>query len=179
MNDVTPLRLLISRVGFVALALLILLGNLLPLQTGTRGWAAPDCLFLVAMVWSVRRPELVPLPLLAGLFLLADLILSRPPGLMAALMLMGCASLQWSGRSLRDSGFGAECVRVAVIVIGIVVLDRIILSLLLVPPPPLGLTAFQSLATIFCYPLAVLICSLLFGIRMTAPGDIDATGHRT
>ncbi|THH35448.1 rod shape-determining protein MreD [Aliishimia ponticola] len=166
------------RAVFVALALVILLGNLLPLQTLTRGWAGPDLLFGFALAWSVRRPEYVPVPLLAAVFFLADLLLSRPPGLGAALMLMACFDLQTRMLRLRDAGFAAEWGRAAVLIIATAVANRVALAIFFVPAPSLILATFQTIATAAVYPLIVGVSALVFGVRLSAPGDIDKLGHR-
>lgn len=178
MNNVSLLRLWTMRAAFVGVALLILLVNLLPLQTLPRGWAGPDLLFCLALAWSVRRPDYVPIPLLGAVFLLADLLLSRPPGLAAALMLLACFDLRTRMRRLRDSGFAAEWARAAFLVVAVAVVYRLVLAILLVPVPALGLSAFQTVATALCYPLIVGLSVLVFGVRPSSPGDIDGVGQR-
>lgn len=178
MTNVSVLRLWSMRAAFVGMALLVLLVDLLPLQTLPRGWAGPDLLFGLAMAWSVRRPSYVPIPLLGAVFLLADLLLSRPPGLAAALMLLACSDLRRRMWRLRDSGFAAEWMRATLLIVAVAVGYRIVLALLLVPVPPLGLSAFHTLATALCYPLAVGLSVLVFGVRLSAPGDLDSQGQR-
>ncbi len=178
MNNPSILRLWTMRALFIALGLAVLLGNLLPLQTLPRGWAGPDLLLLFAMVWSVRRPEYVPIPLLAILFLLADFLLSRPPGLAAALMLMAAFDMQRRSVQLRDAGFITEWLRATLLIALILLSQRFVLALLLVDQPSLGLALLQSAITALCYPLAVLVSAALFGVRSTAPGDLDALGQR-
>lgn len=178
MNDTSALRLWSMRTVFVAVTLLILLGNLLPLQTVPRGWAGPDLVFCLAMAWSVRRPDFVPIPLLGAVFLLSDFLLSRPPGLAAALMLLACHDLRVRMRQLRDSGFAAEWMRAALLIVAVALVYRLVLGLVVVPVPPLGVTAFQTVATALCYPLAVGVSALAFGVRLSAPGKRDSTGQR-
>lgn len=178
MNDSSQLHLWSMRAVFIGMALLILVSNLLPLQTVPRLWAGPDLLFCLAMAWSVRRPDFVPLGLLAGVFLLADLLLSRPPGLAAALMLIACFDLQTRKRKLRDSGFLAEWLRAAALIVLVMVAGRIVQTILIIPLPSLSLTLFQTVATLLAYPVVVAISAIFFGVRVGAPGDIDSYGHR-
>ncbi len=177
-SNVSVLRLWSMRAAFVGLTLLILLVNLLPLQTLPRGWAGPDLLLCFAMAWSVRRPEYVPILLLGALFLLADLVLSRPPGLAAALMLLACNDLRSRMRRLRDSGFAAEWVRAALLIIAVSVTYHIVLGVVFLPTPPLSLAAFQTVATALCYPLVVALSAIFFGVRLSTPGDLDSLGQR-
>lgn len=178
MNSTSAWQLWSMRAAFVMLTLIVLTGNLLPLQTLPRFWAGPDLLLCFAMVWSVRRPEYVPPALLAGMFLLADFLLSRPPGLGAALMLLACFDLQSRMLRLRDAGFAAEWIRAAALIVAIALGYRVILALFFVPVPPLGIVAFQTLATALVYPLVVFVSAIVFGVRLSAPGDIDGLGQR-
>lgn len=178
MSETSSFRLWSMRAAFVGLAVFILLGNLLPLQTMPRGWAGPDLLLCFGMAWSVRRPDYVPMVLLGAVFLLGDLLLSRPPGLAAALMLVACFDLQSRMRRLRDAGFAAEWARACVLIVGVALAHRLILGLLLVPTAALSLTVFQVIFTAMCYPIVVALSAILFGVRIVAPGDLDSYGQR-
>lgn len=138
----------------------------------------PDLLIAFAFAWSLRRPEYVPALLLAGIFLLSDLLLQRPPGLWALLALLACENLKGRGRSLRDATFGAEWIAVAVLLTGILLVNRIVLSVLLVPPPQLKLSLLELGVTVLIYPIVVLVTSTLMGVRRAAPGELDALGGR-
>jgi rod shape-determining protein MreD len=124
MDDLSQTRLWMMRGAFVVLAVVILLFQLLPLETMPRNWAGPDVLLAFAAAWCLRRPEYVPPLALALAFLLADLLLQRPPGLWALLALIGCENLKSRRRSLRDAGFGTEWITVGVILIAITLLNR-------------------------------------------------------
>lgn len=178
MTDISALRLWMLRAGFAALCLLILFWNLLPLQTMPRGWVGPDVVLLLAFAWSVRRPEYVPAPLLALVFLLADFLLQRPPGLWAALALIAASDLKARARTLRDFGFGAEWLRVGVLIVLIAVVYHFTLALLIIDTHPLGLSALQAFVTLLCYPVVTALGAVLFGVRKVAPGDLDGLGQR-
>jgi len=147
-------------------------------QGSGRYLIAPDLLIAFAFAWSLRRPEYVPAVLLAAVFLLTDLLLQRPPGLWALLAFIACENLKVRGRSLRDSSFGPEWLAVAIWLTGILLLNRIVLSLLLVPRPDLKLSLIELGLTIVTYPVVVLITHLLMGVRKSAPGDFDSFGGR-
>ncbi len=138
----------------------------------------PDLLISFAFAWSLRRPEYVPAVLLACIFLLSDLLLQRPPGLWALLALLACENLKGRGRSLRDATFGAEWIAVALLLTGILLANRIILSILLVAPPQLRLSLLELGVTVLIYPIVVLVTSTLMGVRRAAPGELDALGGR-
>lgn len=197
------------RSAFVALALVILFFNLLPIDTqpvtlftpdlfppladidpaearlrdlldqgSNRFLIGPDLLIAFAFAWSLRRPEYVPSLLLALLFLLADLLLQRPPGLWAVLALLACENLKGRSRSLRDATFGAEWIAVAVLLTVILITNRIVLSVVLVAPPQLRLSLLELGMTILVYPAVVFVTHSLMGVRRAAPGELDALGGR-
>ncbi|MDG1068761.1 MAG: rod shape-determining protein MreD [Sulfitobacter sp.] len=178
MNDLSQTRLWLMRGSFMLLTVLILFFQLLPLETTPRIWAGPDLLLCFAMAWSMRRHEYVPPLALALAFLLADLLLQRPPGLWAMFALMACENLKSRGRSLRDANFAAEWITVGLIIMVITVFERLVLGLVLVDLPLLTLTLSELGMTLLFYPLVVAITHFLMGVRKTAPGDLDALGQR-
>jgi rod shape-determining protein MreD len=178
MNDLSQTRLWLMRMGFGFLALVIMVFHLLPLDTLPRIWAGPDLLLGFACAWCLRRPEYVPALGLALLFLLADLLLQRPPGLWAGLALIGCEHLKARGRTLRDSGFVAEWLAVAAVLIAITLGNRLLLLLAFLDLPPLTLDLSALVATLLTYPLVVLVTHGIMRVRKAAPGDLDALGQR-
>lgn len=208
MNDQSPALLWIMRLGFVVLTFVILFFHLLPLDTQPidlfspallplentapaearleellrndepRNWIAPNLILCFACAWSLRRPEYVPAFSLAIVFLFADLLLQRPPGLWALLALIGCENLKSRARSLRDANFVVEWLTVGIIMIGIALLNHIILALVLVETPKLSLSLSELALTLLFYPLTVLVTHSLMRVRKTAPGDLDALGQR-
>jgi rod shape-determining protein MreD len=163
---------------FVLLALCILFFNLLPLDTTPPAWAGPDLLLCLACAWSLRRPEYVPPSILALVFLLADLLLQRPPGLLALLALVGCENLKSRVRGLRDSGFVAEWFTVFAVITFVLLGHRVLLALVLVDVPRLSLALTQLGTTLLAYPLVVALTHWFIGVRRAAAGDLDALGHR-
>lgn len=208
MNDQSPALLWAMRLGFVLLAFVILFFHLLPLDTQPVGlfipdllplentapaearleellrneeprrWIAPDLILCFACAWSLRRPEYVPTLSLALVFLFADLLLQRPPGLWALLALLGCENLKSRARSLRDANFTVEWLTVGVIMVAIFLLNHIVMALLLIDTPKLALSISELVMTLLFYPLIVLITHSLMRVRKTVPGDLDAYGQR-
>lgn len=208
MSEQSTLRLWLMRAGFVLLAMITLFFQLLPLNTAPidlftpdlvplgdeadadarldallserapSRWVAPNVLLGFALAWAVRRPEFVPSVLIAGLLLLSDFLLGRPPGLWAAIAFVGIEAFRARGRILRDSTFPAEWLSASLILIAIMLGNRIALALTLVPLPPLGLTLFELGMTIVFYPVFAAASHWLMGVRKAQPGDLDATGQR-
>lgn len=171
MTKTSGLRLFLIQSGFVLFALWLVLVDLLPLQTLPSSWAGPDLLLCFALAWSVRRPDYVPLTMLAVVFLLADFLLQRPPGLAAALMLLAAADMQARSRVLRDAGFAAEWARAALLILGVAVLGQVAQVVLLANPPSLALLVSQTLLTALFYPVCVAVSAGLMGVRMVTPGE--------
>ncbi|MEO1641064.1 MAG: rod shape-determining protein MreD [Pseudomonadota bacterium] len=166
------------RFAFLALAFLILAAQLVPLNFRPSGFAGPDVLLAATLVWVIRKPAFLPVLAVAAVYLLADLILLRPPGLWAALVVLLTEVLRRQHRELRNLPLLAEWGTVAVGIVVISVAYRLILALVLAPLPPLGLTIMQAAATIVVYPLVVLVAHYIFGVRRVAPGEVGARGQR-
>ena len=178
MDEISFTRLWLARAGFALLLLAILFFQLLPLETTPRRLAGPDLVMGFAFAWVLRRPEYAPVPLAAALFLLADLLLGRPPGLYAALMLLAFTNLRARGPGLRDMPFTVEWLAVAIVVTAVMLANRLVLAMLFVPAPPLGLTLSQLVATVLAYPLVALVARYVFGLRPVGIGEVNALGQR-
>lgn len=165
------------RLTFVLLVGAILFFHLLPLDISPRRWVGPDLLLAFAFAWSVRRPEYVPILLLAGVFFMADLLLFRPPGLWALLALLACEHLKSRARSMREGTFVNEWLTVCIVLVAVAIAYRAALVVTFVEPPGFGLSVFELGMTVLFYPLVVAITHWLLGVRKIAPGALDATGR--
>ena len=166
------------RLLYVALALILIFGKLIPLDFRPQVWAGPDLLVALTFAWALRRPEFVPALSVGLIVLLADLLFLRPPGLWAALMVIGTQALKNRARNLRDQPFMMEWPAVAGIFLAISLGNRLVLAVLMVPQAPLGLTVIHVVMTLICYPVVVMISQWVFGVRKAAPGDLDTLGQR-
>lgn len=199
-------RRLIGRIAFVVLGLFIIFVRLIPLETvpvgfgsssldpitqprataGTQTevlfdpirWIAPDLLILFALAWVTRRPSFVPALAIGGIFLLADMLFQRPPGLWTALVLILSEILRGRSRAMRTLPFWLEWMTVAIGIVIITAINQFTLSMVLVSQAPLGLTLGHMLITILFYPVVAFVSYILFGVSRPAPGEVDALGHR-
>lgn len=178
MAENAPPRAWLRQLAFVLLALAIVFLQLLPLNTAPDDLPYPDLLLAFTCVWMLRRPDYLPVVTVAALFLLADLLLNRPPGLMALLVVLVTETLRARAPDLRAASFWIEWLAVATAVTAITLGGRIVLSLVMLPQAPLGLTLLQMVMTILAYPFAVATAWGLFGITRPAPGQVDALGQR-
>lgn len=178
MNEAAGSRLWVMRLIFLVLSLVIIFFQLLPLETTPRRFTGPDMLVLLAYAWAIRRPEYVPALLVAITALLGDFLFQRPPGLMAALMVLSTGALKRRARNLRDQAFPVEWLTIAGMVVLVMLGNRLVLALMLVPQAPLGLTLIQAIMSVIFYPVVVLASHLVFGVRKITPGEANAMGHQ-
>ena len=167
------------RLAFLALAGVILFSHLLPLETTPRRWAAPVLLVALCFAWALRRPDYVPAIAVAGVMLLADLLLQRPPGLWALLVLLATEWLKRRDRHMRDTTFLAEWVTVAAVLLGITLAYRLVLSLLIVSSGMLFLSLMQFGMTVLAYPVVAALSHVVFRVRRASPGELDPLGRKT
>jgi len=171
-------RVWVGRLIFLAIALVLIFARLLPLDTRPPIWAAPDWLLAATLAWVVRRPDYAPVFVIAGLFLLTDILFQRPPGLVAALVVILTEMLRARALSIRDMPLALEWGWVATGIIGVTLLDRLVQTVVMTPQAPLGLTLIQMIMTIIFYPLVVAIAHFIFGVTRPALGQVDNRGHR-
>lgn len=170
-------RQLIGQSLFVAAGLALIVVALLPLRPGAIAWPGPDWLVALAFAWVLRRPEQVPVLIVAALMLTADILLLRPIGLGAAIAVVATEAARRREPRWRDQGFLVEWLGVATLIVMMVLADRVIRTLFLIPPtlaplPPLGQDILRLIATIAAYPLVVVVTHVL-GLRRAAPGELD------
>ena len=74
MSENLTTRLWLMRAAFVALALLVIFWQLLPMETVPRRFTGPDMLLVMCVLWVLRRPDYAPPVAIAGVMLLADFV---------------------------------------------------------------------------------------------------------
>lgn len=178
MDSLSPPRIWTMRALYVGLALLVIFVHLLPLDTVPRRWAPPDLIVAFTFAWALRRPDFAPPLAIAAVMLTADLMLQRPPGLWAFLVVAGIEYLKGRFEGLRDASFAGEWAAVFIVLVAITLINRSVLSVTGVAQAQLSLTLTQMLLTAAIYPLAVLVSQSVMGVRKPGPGDADALGGR-
>ncbi|SHL76088.1 rod shape-determining protein MreD [Paracoccus solventivorans] len=162
---------------YVALALALIVAALLPLAPGRIGVPGPDLLTAMTLAWVVRRPAQVPAPTIGAVALLADILLFRPPGLGAAITVVAAETLRRSAHRGRTQGFIVEWLRAAALMALMVLAERTLRTLFLIPPtlaplPPLGQDILRLIATVGAYPLVVAVLHPL-GLRRPSPLELN------
>ncbi|KEO60346.1 hypothetical protein [Thioclava indica] len=178
MIDPLTSRRIRYRALYVAIALVLILVRMLPVDHTPGGLPGPDLTLAITLAWLLRRPEYVPALLIVAVFLLEDMLFWRPIGLWALIVLGATEFLRAREQSLRDLPFALEWALVAAILVAMMVVKRVVLIVVLLDQPSLGLELFQMLMTLAAYPVVVLVSRVGFGLRRAAPGEVDAFGHR-
>ncbi len=178
MAETPTARRWLGRATYLAIAIALIFAQLLPLETVPRDWAPPDLILGFTLVWVARRPDFLPIPLIAAVFLTCDLLFQRPPGLWTALALILTEIIRSRASGLRNVPFGLEWATVGVGIFAITLANRAALAIVMTPQAPLMLSLIQMIMTILVYPILVGLSYLVLGVHRPAPGAVDALGHR-
>lgn len=177
MAELTATNRWTMRGVFLGLVALIVFMKLLPLNPGPGRFPGPDILVLVTFAWVLRRPEYVPVWMIAGIFLAADLLFMRPPGLWAGIVVIASETLRARTVQLRDQSVLVEWLTVAVTVTGMFLAYALVLALFFVDQPGLGATLIRLISTILVYPLVVVLATRALGVRKMTGGETDQFGR--
>lgn len=161
-------------VVFIGVGIALIFAAILPLGSGFASWPGPDLLLAVAFAWIIRKPDIVPVWSIAGVFLLADFVLLRAPGLMAAGMVLASEYIKSREDLTLEVPFALEWTVAASMIASVMVGSSAILVVFGAPAPSLGPMLIKLILTILVYPLVVLVSRLVFGI--TRPGKTDEIG---
>ncbi len=167
----------IYRAAFLFVALFILFVKLLPLGSVAGDWPGPDILLCLIFAWVVRRPDFLPVLLVAFVLLLEDLILMRPPGLWTALVVIATEFVRSRMALTRELSFWAEWALVGGLMFGLLLAYRLVFSVAFLPQPGFGFALLQTLWSILCYPLVVAASRFVLDLRKPAMGEVDAYGR--
>jgi len=178
MSDTFLPRAWLMRAVYVGLSAAIVFWHLLPISTVPPSWAGPNLFLALTFAFAARRPDYVPILLVAALALGMDLLLQRPPGLWAAITVLGVETLRNRAPGLRDLTFLSEWAAVSSTLVIMTLTYRIILTLFVVDQAPLGLSLMQLAATLLVYPVVALGVHAVLGVRKRAPGDLDPARGR-
>lgn len=156
---------LMACVAFTGLCVVFIFARLLPLDTMPEHLPGPDLMLCLALAWVIRRPDLTPLWLLVTLFLFADMLLTRPPGLATAFVVIATEMLRTRHRRLRGMPFVVEWAMVTGLIGAIVTAQWAVLEVLFVDQPGLVTQLVQVPVTALAYPVIVALSHYLLGIR--------------
>jgi len=159
--------LLVLLIGVITFVLM------LPLSTLPVAFPGPDVALVLVFAWVLRRPEYVPAPVVAVVFFLIDMLFQNPPGLRAALVVLGLEFLRRRAGA-NDRPFLVEWGLVVGVLAAILLAERLVLSILLVEQVSFGKAVIRFLMSALIYPLIAGITVFVFRVRQVMPGEADA-----
>ena len=195
MIDAASREVWLHRALFVAIALGLLFWRLLPLPTPmmsdcgeSAAWCrfnvwlmrmpGPDLMLCVIFAWMMRRPDYLPVILIAAVVLLEDMILMRPPGLWTAIVLIASEFVRVRVALTRELNFGVEWLLVAGLMLAMLVIYRLAFAMVMVPQAGFGFAMLQVVWSVIFYPLVVFLSRYVLDLHKPAMGEIDAYGRR-
>jgi rod shape-determining protein MreD len=177
MGDAATFRLWGFRALYLAAVMALLFALLLPVRVEAGRLPGPDAILALTIAWALRQPEHLPIVLVAGAMLVVDLLLMRPPGLMAALAVVAVEVVRAREAQWRDLPLPLEWLIAASLIVGVLALNALLLAVFFVPQPALGLTLIRLILTAAAYPVAALVVRYVFCVPRRA-GD-NELGSRT
>ena len=166
------------RLIFAGVAAFLMFVRLLPLHPSSAGHLpGPDLVLCLAFAWTMRRPEYLPVWLLAAVLLVEDFLLMRPPGLWTALVIMATEFIRSRVALTRELSFGVEWLMVAALMMAVFLAYRLVFDMAFLPQPQFGFAVVQILWSIVVYPVAVAISRYGLDLRKPAAGEVDAYGR--
>ncbi|CAM3104054.1 rod shape-determining protein MreD [Paracoccus nototheniae] len=161
----------LGTLAFLASVWVLLFLRLLPLSEGIMGWPGPDLGLALIFAWVLRRPDQLAAPVIVLAVLIEDVLLMRPLGLWAAIVLIGSEAARLREPRWRDQPFMVEWLRTGIL-IGVMMLGyRLAQILFMLPVAALGQVILQYLATVAAYPLVVFGARWLIGLRRSGHGE--------
>lgn len=149
---------------YTLLVLAILLLRLLPMSPGLTRWPGPDLTLCLTFIWVLRRPDQIPVLLIALAFLVEDLMLLRPIGLWTAIVVIGSEAARVREQRWREQSFMVEWLRVSILIALMMFGYRIALAISFVPLPSFGQMMMQLIATVMAYPVVALAARWALGL---------------
>ena len=127
-------RRLLYMLLFLGISALILFTRMLPLHNGAQNFPPPDLILCFAFAWTVRRPDYLPVLLVAAILLVGDMLSLAPPGIAPLLAILGLEALRSRRGLLAEQGFALEWVSVGAILTLMMLAERLILGFVLFAP---------------------------------------------
>jgi len=138
----------------------------------------PDLLLCLTLAWVMRRPDYLPVWLIAGVVLVEDLILMRPPGLWTALVVMASEFIRSRVALTRELNFLVEWLLVSGLMVAMLLAYRLVFAMALLPQLPLGFALVQLVWSVLAYPVVVAASRLVLDLHKPATGETDDYGRR-
>lgn len=178
MGDRAGAEIWLHRGAFVLIALALFFVRLLPLGTDAGQWPGPDLLLCLIIGWVMRRPDYLPVWLIAAVVFAEDLLLMRPPGLWTALVLIVAEFLRSRAALTRELNFAVEWLLVSTLMFGLLLAYRLAFVATMIPQPSIGFALVQTIGSVICYPVLMMVSQIVLNVHKPATGEVDARGRK-
>lgn len=168
----------LGRLFYLGSMLVLIFLSLVPVDFQPSRGAGPDLAFGLTAAVMLRRPDTLPVLLVAGIFLLMDMLGQRPPGLWAAIMVLVFEFARLQEYRFRELSFLLEWMFVAAILFLALLAERAVLMLSMVPQVGFAQVVLNYLISVATYPLVVGFCVFVLRIRKLSPQEAVQYGHR-
>jgi len=168
MDNAPNLRLVTGQAVYALIAVVLIFLAILPLDRSPGALPGPDLLLAVTYVWVIRRPDLAPVWLITAVFLLADAMLTRPPGLWTAGVVLTTEYLRSRSFLTTEVSFAMEWAVAASMIASVMVGTSTVSAVLGPLAPGLGALLVKLVGTVLIYPVVVAVARFVFGMRRAA-----------
>ncbi|GHA45644.1 hypothetical protein GCM10008927_08300 [Amylibacter ulvae] len=178
MDEVNPYKSLRNRAIYFGVCMALIFLRLIPLDLEPNKVGMPDFILCITAAIVIRKAIIAPYVLVGLVFLIADIMLSRPLGLGALIGVVGIEIVRNNRFSFREMFFLSELFLMAILFALMAFAQQLALSLVLADRLPLHSVLIQLVTTIACYPIVVFVISQMLRISKPAPGEFNAFGHK-
>ena len=163
---------------FVLIAVVLFFIRLLPLGAQAGHWPGPDLLLCLVIGWVMRRPDYLPVWLIAVVVFVEDMLLMRPPGLWTALVVIVAEFLRGRVALTRELNFAVEWLLASTLMLALLLAYRLAFAATLIPQTSFGFALVQTIGTALCYPVLVIVSQMMLNVHKPATGEVDARGRK-
>ncbi len=178
MGDAHAARIWLGRTVFLAAVFVLLFADFVPLRFQPRFIPPPDLLLCLTIAFALRRPEFVPVWVLAPVYLLADILFNHPIGLWTTIVILTVEFIRTQEYRFRELVFPFEWLFVASVIFLAMLANRFILALSMVPLPSFGTVMLHFIVSLLVYPFVVFVCYYLLRVQKITPHQAVKFGYR-
>lgn len=178
MNNLSFVQVWHQKLKYIFFCLLYIFISLIPISLTPSIIPPPDFILCLTSAFIIRGAIYTPFWIVAIIFLLADIFLSRPLGLSAFTALIYIEILRSKRFFFRDMSFLIEWMLVSIGFALLVLFQDIILILSFTKNLSISSHIFQLFITILCYPIVVFFVSSILRLKKFSLGSFNKLGHR-
>lgn len=152
-----------QRLLYLLISLLFILWLIAPQNPLSQALPTPEFLFCFTLAIILRRPEVLPVILIAIVFLFCDVLFNRPIGLWTAIVIIISEFAKTQYWRYKGSNFVTAWFFISFLSSVGIFLYMIVLNLLLVPQANFWQYLIWALITILIYPIMFCLSFLIVG----------------